>query len=80
MAKKSIRLNKETAKKNHSYVSNNLDDLIKEVRAKEHEENMVRMNFEVSEELRNAFKAKTAQQGKKVKDVLAAFMAEYIKD
>lgn len=56
-----------------------LDDLIKEIENKEQTENMVRMNFEVPESLRNAFKAKTASQGRKVKHVLAAFMAGYIK-
>ena len=40
---------------------------------------LVRMNFEVSEHLRNAFKAKVASQGKKVKYVLAELMEEYIK-
>jgi hypothetical protein len=43
-------------------------------------ENHVRMNFEVSEKLRNAFKAKTASQGRTVKGVLIAFMRDYIKD
>ena len=36
---------------------------------KTEQEKMVRMNFEVTEKLRNSFKAKTASQGKKVKDV-----------
>lgn len=44
------------------------------------DESLVRVNFEVSEDLRNAFKSKTARQGKKVKDVLAEFMASYVKD
>ena len=44
------------------------------------EGNKVRMNFEVSEKLRNTFKAKVAQEGKKVRDVLAAFMTEYIRN
>lgn len=80
MAKKQIRLSTEVVKKGQSYSSPNLDSLIKEVQSTEPEEgNLVRMNFEVSEELRNAFKAKVAHQGKKVKDVLAAFMKEYIK-
>jgi len=40
----------------------------------------IRINFEVTVELRNAFKAKTASQGKQIKEVLIAFMREYIKD
>lgn len=43
------------------------------------QESLVRVNFEVSENLRNAFKSKTAHQGKKVKDVLAEFMKDYVK-
>ncbi len=42
-------------------------------------EKKIRINFEVTEDLRNAFKAKTASQGKNVKDVLITFMQEYIK-
>jgi hypothetical protein len=40
----------------------------------------IRVNFEVTVELRNAFKAKTASQGKQVKEVLIAFMEDYVKD
>jgi hypothetical protein len=45
----------------------------------EEKDNLVRMNFEVSGKLRNAFKGKVGAEGKKVKDVLAEFMKEYIK-
>jgi hypothetical protein len=51
---------------------------MKKVSQKKKEDNVVRMNFEISEELRNAFKSKTAKQGKKVKDVLVQFIAEYV--
>jgi chorismate mutase len=39
---------------------------------------LVRMNFEVNKELRNAFKAKVAREGKNVKEVLIEFMIEYV--
>ena len=44
------------------------------------EEKQVRMNFEVDETLRNAFKSTVARQGKKVKEVLAHFMEQYFKE
>lgn len=75
-----VRLTKDITKKDKGYIPGNLDDLIKEVKSTEDEGNVVRMNFEVSEQLRNAFKAKVASQGKKVKDVFAIFMAEYVKN
>lgn len=80
MTRKQIRLTKGTLNKNQGYIPGGLDELIKEVKNKEHEDNIVRMNFEVPEKLRNAFKSKTAQQGKKVKDVMAALMTEYIQN
>lgn len=80
MAKKQIRLSRETLKKDKGYVPGGLDELIREVKNSEHEDNIVRMNFEAPEKLRNAFKSKTAQQGKKVKDVLVALMTEYIRN
>ena len=40
---------------------------------------IINMNFETSEELRNAFKSKVAMKGKTVRDVFEAFMKEYIK-
>lgn len=43
-------------------------------------ESFARMNFEVPVALRNAFKAKVASQGKKVKDVFEQFMEDYIAD
>ncbi|MFT3741123.1 MAG: plasmid partition protein ParG [Gammaproteobacteria bacterium] len=43
-------------------------------------EELVRINFEVSIELRNAFKAKVASQGKKVKDVLVSLMTNYLNE
>lgn len=48
-------------------------------RLNKEEDILVRMNFEVSEKLRNQFKGKVVTQGKKVKDVLAEFMRDYIK-
>ncbi|MDQ5900042.1 MAG: hypothetical protein WAW84_01305 [Candidatus Rickettsiella isopodorum] len=51
----------------------------KKARKLEEKDNLVRMNFEVSEKLRHAFKGKVMTEGKKVKGVLAAFMKEYIK-
>lgn len=80
MGKKTVRLTKGIVKKESGYILGGLDELIKEVKNKEDEENIVRMNFEVSEKLRNAFKAKVASQGKRVKDVFAVFMEEYVKD
>jgi hypothetical protein len=55
-----------------------LNESIQEVKNKKDEGNVARMNFEVSETLRNAFKSKVASKGRKVKDVFAAFMKEYI--
>lgn len=80
MSKKSIRLTKNIAKKDEGYIPENLDKLIKEVKNKDNEGNIVRMNFEVSEKLRNSFKSKIASQGRKVKDVFSAFMTEYVKN
>jgi hypothetical protein len=37
------------------------------------------VNFETSEELRNAFKAKLASKGKTARDIFEEFMKEYIK-
>jgi len=75
---KKLRLNKNVADKQRC--SSNLHDLIETVKNLEEEGRLVRINFEVSEPLRNAFKAKVASQGKKVKDVFAEFMREYIKE
>lgn len=80
MTKKQLRLSKDVAKKSQGYIPGGLNELIKEVKINEKDENFVRMNFEVSEILRNAFKAKVASQGKRVKDVLATFMTEYVKN
>ena len=41
---------------------------------------IVRITFEVSASLRNAFKAKVATQGGKLKDALVNFMKEYVKE
>jgi hypothetical protein len=46
---------------------------------KEDPRDLTRINFEVSKTLRNAFKAKVASHGKKIKDVLIDFMSEYVK-
>lgn len=78
--KKRIRLNIETVKNTHGYVTGGLESLIKDVLEPENDVNTVRMNFEVSENLRNKFKSKTARQGKRVKDVLVCLMNEYVKD
>lgn len=43
------------------------------------EEKLTRVGFDVPVTLKNEFKAKVARQGKKVRDVLEAFMREYIK-
>lgn len=43
------------------------------------EGNITHMSFEAPTELRNAFKAKAASQGKSVKEVIVAFMEEYVK-
>ena len=74
-----MKLTEITVKKGQGYIPNGLDNLIKDIKNKSNEGNQVRMNFEVSENLRNNFKAKVAKEGNKVKDVLAAFMTEYIK-
>lgn len=78
MAKKQVRLTKEIVKNNQGYIAGGLESLMSDVKKIKNNEQMVRINFEVDEELRNAFKAKVARQGKKVKEVLADFMAEYI--
>lgn len=78
MAKKTIRLSSEIARKDDGYISGGLQSLLKTVSKKEREENLVRINFEVSAVLRNEFKSKTAKEGKKVKDVLVCFMKEYV--
>lgn len=43
------------------------------------DEKMVHMSFEIPAELRNAFKAKIASQGKTVKDVMVIIIEEYVK-
>lgn len=43
------------------------------------QDKQVHVNFLVSESLRNEFKSKVATKGKTVRDVLEAFMKEYIK-
>ncbi len=43
------------------------------------EEPLVRIGFDVPMSLRNEFKSKVAKQGKKVRDVLEAYMQEYVK-
>lgn len=80
MSKKPSSLSGITNNQSHTY-NPTLKNLIKDVEnnPQQNEGNLVRMNFETSEELRNAFKSKVAKQGKKVKDVLSAFMREYIK-
>jgi len=81
MSKKPSSLSGITNNKGHTY-NPSLKNLIKDVEnnQQESEGSLVRMNFETPEDLRNAFKSKVAKQGKKVKDVLSAFMREYIKN
>lgn len=79
MAKKDMRLTSGTAKKTSGYIAGGLNDLLKEVSESSSKDTVVRMNFEVSESLRNSFKSITAQQGKKVKEVLVSLMREYVK-
>ena len=43
------------------------------------DEPLVRIGFDVPASLRNDFKSKVAKQGKNVRDVLEAYMREYIK-
>ncbi len=78
MVKKAIRLSSEIAKKDAGYIPGGLQSLLKTVSKKAREEDLVRINFEVSGSLRNEFKSKTAKEGKKVKDVLVDFMQEYV--
>jgi uncharacterized protein YpmS len=48
------------------------------MRAKKREENMVRINFDISQDKRNAFKAKVASQGLTTKDVLNKLVDDYL--
>jgi chorismate mutase len=79
MSKKPSSLSGITSAQGHTY-NPSLKNLIKNVESSpQHTEgNLVRMNFEIEEDLRNEFKAKVAKQGKRVKDVFSAFMREYI--
>lgn len=47
---------------------------------KSNEEPLVRIGFDVPASLRNEFKSKVAKQGKNVRDVLEAYMREYVKN
>jgi hypothetical protein len=76
MAKEQMRLKKSLLPKQRGGVSE-LGDLLDSVKRTEQEEALTRMNFEIPVALRNAFKAKVASQGKKVKDVFADFMRQY---
>ena len=40
---------------------------------------LVRMNFDLPEELRKAFKTKLAKEGKTSREVIVGFIKEYIK-
>jgi predicted DNA binding CopG/RHH family protein len=46
----------------------------------QNKEKIVRLNFDLPEKMRNAFKAKAATEGLKVKDVLTKLVAEYLKE
>ena len=46
----------------------------------EKKEKLVRMTFEVPASLRKAFKLKTAEEEKSIKDVLRELMENYVKD
>lgn len=51
----------------------------KPILSKEEKNKLVRMSFDVSEDLRNNFKAKLAKQGKTAREAIVEFMKEYIK-
>ncbi len=51
----------------------------KSTRTENERKKTINMNFETSQELRNAFKAKVASEGKTVRDIFEEFMKEYIK-
>ena len=53
--------------------------MVRKKSAPRDESNITHMSFEAPTELRNAFKAKAASQGKSVKEVIVAFMEEYVK-
>lgn len=79
MVKKQMQLQKSLPTKQGRGVAK-FDDLPDNVKHTEQEETLTRMNFEIPITLRNAFKAKVAMQGKKVKEVFADFMKQYIKN
>lgn len=79
MAKKQLNLEKNLVNEKKQEVVG-LDKLMESVKRPESEEATVNMNFVVSERLRNAFKSKVSSQGKKIRDVLSAFMENYIKN
>ena len=51
----------------------------KSILSKEEKNKLVRMSFDVTENLRNNFKAKLAKQGKIAREAIVEFMKEYIK-
>lgn len=51
----------------------------KPILSKEEKNKLVRMSFDVSEDLRNNFKAKLAKQGKTAREAIVEFMKKYIK-
>jgi hypothetical protein len=75
MIKKKMQFDKKTLNKNQSHISGDLNYSKND----ESNENLVRINFEISEELRNAFKSKAAKHGKKIKDVMKSLMIEYVR-
>lgn len=80
MVKKSVRLSSEAAKKTSGYIPGGLESLLKTVSKVEQEGKIVRLNFEISESLKNEFKSKAAKQGKKIKNVLIELVENYIKN
>lgn len=75
MIKKKMRLTEKTLNKSQSHIHDGLNH------AKNVESNKksVRINFEVSEELKNALKSKAAKNGEKIKDVITSLMIEYVR-
>ena len=51
----------------------------KPMRTQQEKNELIRISFEVSAEVRKKFKAKLAAEGKTLKDVFVDFMKEYIK-
>ena len=75
MSKKSLRLSKTIVKKDSTYITGGITEFIKDVQEKKGA--LVRINFEIEEELKKQFKALSAKEGKKMKDLLIEFINSY---